>query len=265
MFPFSANRYCILAYIYPFVPITFRQSFPEDPFRWNPCCKLLLFYRFFFVWFGLIWFGWVLWHTNHCRSFDAKSSLYICIKYIWFGWFCFYSISTIVGYLTPNLLYTYILDIWIVLFGFLSIPTIVSYLMPNPLYTYILDIWFLFGFYGIPTIVGYLMPNPLYTCILDIWFVLFGFYDISTIVGYLMLNSLFTYMYWIYMIWCGWVLLHVNHYRLFNAKSSLYIYAKYMICQQILLITFLNEPELIFCTVKWFQVFLFNSNNSIYY
>ena len=35
----------------------------------------------------MIWFGWVLWHINHCRLFKAKSSLYIYIKYmIWFGW-----------------------------------------------------------------------------------------------------------------------------------------------------------------------------------
>ena len=35
----------------------------------------------------------------------------------------------------------------------------------------------------------------------------------------------------------------------FNTKSFLYIYVymKYMICKHILLITFLNEPELIFC------------------
>ena len=50
-------------------------------------------------------------------------------------------------------------------------------------------------FYGIG---GYLMPNPLYTYILDIYnLVLFGL-----------------------------VLQHINHYRLFNAKSSLYIYIK---------------------------------------
>ena len=39
--------------------------------------------------------------------------------------------------------------------------------------------------------------------------------------------------------------------RLFNVKSCLYIYIYqiYMICKYILLITFLNEPELIlFCT-----------------
>ena len=41
--------------------------------------------------------------------------------------------------------------------------------------------------------------------------------------------------------------------RLFNAKSSLCIYIKYLISKHILLITFLNEPGLIvFHTVKWF-------------
>ena len=38
----------------------------------------------------------------------------------------------------------------------------------------------------------------------------------------------------------GWVLWNINHCRLFNAKSSLYIYIKYMICKHILFITFLN-------------------------
>ena len=49
------------------------------------------------------------------------------------------------------------------------------------------------------------------------------------------------------MIWFVWVLWHSNHCRLFNAKSCLYIYIRYMICKHILLISFLNEPELIFC------------------
>ena len=44
----------------------------------------------------MIWFGWVLWHINHCRLFNANSSLYIYIKYIWFGLGGFYGISTIV-------------------------------------------------------------------------------------------------------------------------------------------------------------------------
>ena len=47
----------------------------------------------------MIWFGWVLWHINHCRLFNAKSSLYIYVKYIRFGLVGFYGISTIVGYL----------------------------------------------------------------------------------------------------------------------------------------------------------------------
>ena len=95
----------------------------------------------------MIWFSLHLWHTNHCWLFNAKSSLYIYIKYIWFG-----------------------------LVGFSVISTIVGYLMPNPLLTYI---------------------------------------------------YIYIYIY-IYMIWFGWVFCHINHYRLFNAKSSLYIYIKYM-------------------------------------
>ena len=84
--------------------------------------------------------------------------------------------------------------------------------------------------------------------------------------------------------WFSLVLRHNNLFRLFNTKSSLYI--KYMICKFILLITFLNEPQLIFCTHlngftyfyliqiilftiyplfshKRFQVFLCITNNSI--
>ena len=39
-----------------------------------------------------------------------------------------------------------------------------------------------------------------------------------------------------------------------------------MTCKHILLITFVNEPELIlFHTVKWFHLFRSNMNNSIYY
>ena len=120
----------------------------------------------------MIWFGLVLWHINHCRLFNAKSYLYIYIKYLWFG---------------------------------------------------------LVGFYGISTIVGYLMPNPLYTyiCIQYRWFGLVGFYGISTIIGYLMRNPII-HIYWIHMIWFGWVLWHVNHCGLFNAKSSINIYIKYI-------------------------------------
>ena len=69
----------------------------------------------------LVWFGLVLWHINHCRLFNAKSSLYIYIRYIGFGLVGFYGISTIVGYLMPNPLYTYILDILdLVWLGFMA-------------------------------------------------------------------------------------------------------------------------------------------------
>ena len=33
--------------------------------------------------YGLVWFDLVLWHINHCRLFNSKSSLDICIKYIY--------------------------------------------------------------------------------------------------------------------------------------------------------------------------------------
>ena len=47
------------------------------------------------------------------------------------------------------------------------------------------------------------------------------------------------------MIWLGWGLWHINHCKLFNTKSSLYIYIKYMIFKYYFS-TFLNEPKLIF-------------------
>ena len=34
------------------------------------------------AWLDLVWFDWVLWHNNNCRLFNAKSCLYIYIKYI---------------------------------------------------------------------------------------------------------------------------------------------------------------------------------------
>ncbi len=74
---------------------------------------------------------------------NAKSSLYIYIKYIWVGLVGFYGILTIIGYSMPNPLYTNILNIY--------------------------DLVWLVGFYGISTIIGYSMPNPLYTCILNIY------------------------------------------------------------------------------------------------
>ena len=61
--------------------------------------------------YDLVWFDLVLWHIKHCRLINAKSSLYIYIKYIWFGFGWFYGISTILNYLIPYLLYTYILNV----------------------------------------------------------------------------------------------------------------------------------------------------------
>ena len=64
------------------------------------------------------------------------------------------------------------------------------------------------------------------------------------------------------MIWLGWVLWHINHCRLFNAKSFLYIYIKYMIYKHILWITVLDEPELIF-SIQLNDFIYFYTNNSI--
>ena len=66
-------------------------------------------------------FGLVLGHINLFRLFNAKSSLYIYIKYIGFTLVGFYGISTIVGYLMPNPLYTYILNIYdLIWLGFMA-------------------------------------------------------------------------------------------------------------------------------------------------
>ena len=101
---------------------------------WFICKGLVLFIYCHNFFMGFVLLGLVLWHINHCKLFNAKSSLYIYFKYIWFGLVEFDSISTIVGYLMPNPLYTYISNI----LGFMT-PTIAGYLMPNPLYTYILN------------------------------------------------------------------------------------------------------------------------------
>ena len=148
----------------------------------------------------MIWFGWILWHINHCRFLNAKSSLYIYIKYTWFGLVGFYDISTIVGYLISNPHYTYIYDIynfvWLSLWHFNHSRLFTA---KSSLYIYIKYIWFnLVGFYSISTIVGYLMPNPLYTYILYI-------YD------FVWLNS--------------W---HFKHCGLFNAKLFINIYIIYI-------------------------------------
>ena len=115
----------------------------------------------------LVLIGWVLWHINHCRLFNAKSSLYICIKYIWFGWVLWH-INHCRLFYAKSSLYICIKYIKFGLVGFYGISTIVGYLMPNSFYTYILNILDLVWFYGISNIVGYLMANPLYTYTLNI-------------------------------------------------------------------------------------------------
>ena len=145
----------------------------------------------------MIWFGWVLWHINDCRLFNAKFSLYIYIQYIWFGLLGFYGISTIIGYLMPNSLYIYIYSIYMIWFAWVlwHINHCRLFYAIFSLYIYIKYIWFgLLGFYGISTIVGYLMPNSLYIYILNI-------YD---------------------LVWLGFMA--NQRLYLFNAKSSLYIY-----------------------------------------
>ena len=87
----------------------------------------------------LVWFSWVGFYgiINHCRLFNAKSSLYIYIKYTGFSLVVFYGISTSVGYLMPNPLYIYIKYTGFGWVGFYGISTIVGYLMAIPLYTFI--------------------------------------------------------------------------------------------------------------------------------
>ena len=50
------------------------------------------------------------------------------------------------------------------------------------------------------------------------------------------------------MVWFGFVCFYyINHCKLFNSKPFQYIFIKiYIICEHILLITFLNKPKLIF-------------------
>ena len=126
----------------------------------------------------MICFCWVLWHINHYRLFNAKSCLYISIRYmIWFGWVLWH-INHYRLFNAKSTFYIFIQYIWFVLLGFYGISTIIGYLMPNPLYTYLLSIYdlVLAGVYGISTIFVYLMPNHVYTCILDIYdLLLLGF------------------------------------------------------------------------------------------
>ena len=51
----------------------------------------------------------------------------------------------------------------------------------------------------------------------------------------------------------GWVLRHINLCKLFNAKSSLYMYFKYMICKHFVDKIFQTSLNYFLHTVKWFQ------------
>ena len=100
----------------------------------------------------MIWFGWILWHINYCRLFNAKSSLYIYIKYIGFG-LLLWHINHCILFNAKSSLYIYIKYIWFGVVGFYGISTIVGYLMPNPLYTYILNKWFIDNFLNEPKLI----------------------------------------------------------------------------------------------------------------
>ena len=68
----------------------------------------------------MIWFGWILWYINHCRTFNAKSSLYICIKYIWFVRLGLWHINRCRLFNAISPLYIYIKYIWFGLVGFMA-------------------------------------------------------------------------------------------------------------------------------------------------
>ena len=69
--------------------------------------------------------------------FNAKSVLYMYIRYISFGLVKFYGISAIVGYLMTNpLSLSLSLYIYIYIYIYIHINYIqFGYLMPNPVYT----------------------------------------------------------------------------------------------------------------------------------
>ena len=69
--------------------------------------------------------------------------------------------------------------------------------------------------YGISTVVGYLMQNPLFSYILNIRF-------INSFCRYNQLKEL-TVLFLTIQFNKSWVLGHINHCRLFNNKSILYI------------------------------------------
>ena len=125
-------------------------------------CRLFNARSSLYIYIKYIGFGWVLWYINHCRLFNAKSSLYIDIKYIWFSLLVF--LWHINYYLMPNPLYTFILNIYdLAGLGLWDINHCRLFNIKSSLYIFIKHIWFgliRFGFYYISNLVGYLMPNP---------------------------------------------------------------------------------------------------------
>ena len=66
------------------------------------------------------------------------------------------------------------------------------------------------------------------------------------------------------MILFGWVLWHINHVILFNVKSVLYIYI-YQIYDYSTHLVGNIFWAIFWSTVKWFHLFLSDTNSSIYY
>ena len=142
----------------------------------------------------------------------------------------------------PNLLFIYIVNICdLVWFGLvlLHINPCRLFDAKSSFYIYSKYIWFGLVWYGL--VLLHINPCRLFNAKSSfyiyskyiwfglVWFGLVWFYCISTLVDYLMPNLLFTYIVNICdLVWFGLVLLHINPCRLFNAKSSFYIYSKYI-------------------------------------
>ena len=92
-----------------------------------------------------------------------------------------------------------------------------------------------------------------------IYMILFrGVYGISSCIGHLIFLILHTLnMFdWFGLAWFGLILRHINYCSLFNAKSFLYIY---IIC----MINISKRAWSHFFRVKWFPLFLLNTNTQL--
>ena len=176
------------------------------PFEGYSMPNHLYTYIFNIYEYDLVWLG--LWHITLWRLFNAKSSLYIYIQYIW---------------------------VWFGLVGFCGISLFEDYSMPNPLYTYIFNIYeYDFVWLGLWHITLWRLFNAksslyIYIQYIRVWFGLVGFMAYHPL-KVIQCQIIFIHIYSIYtsMIWFGWVLWHITFWRLFNAKSSLYIYIQYI-------------------------------------